>query len=449
MIKQPSFLKERLLYFWQHNFVRKVVTLQIGSLGGTLLQGLSSIIIARILQPELFGIYSISFSLAGLLVLLASLGIQDSSSALLSGAYAKGDHTEIRGVFSFISKMMVVVGILSIIVSIFAPYVAERFYHNSLIGWYAGILIIASFLSNTLLNLSILSYQVVGKIGRMSVLAFSDQLVRNGLVLALVAGGFGITGAMSGHLVGACLMFLISIIIWSKIQREHKLFPTLSELIKSIWSRGLKTHLNFGAWVALDKNIAALFGILPVLMIGLFVSSAEVTYFKISLAYINLVLGLMGPVSTLLNVELPRLHVSGLVNLRRNFIRISLYSLFVSMVLTAGAILVSPVALKILYGPNFLASTKYIVGLGIYGAFLGIGVGLGPMWRALNKVKVSIIINTVTLGIGIPAGLYLIRNHGVWGAIIMVSAWFTISHLASFFYIWFYMGRKDDLLQNA
>ena len=70
-----------------------------------------------------------------------------------------------------------------------------------------------------------------------------------------------------------------------------------------------------------------------------------------------------------------------------------------------------------------------------YGSLFGIGVGLGPMWRAINKVKVSILINSIILGVGIPLGLWLIKSHGLWGAVIMVTVWFSVSHLISFFYL--------------
>ncbi len=99
------------------------------------------------------------------------------------------------------------------------------------------------------------------------------------------------------------------------------------------------------------------------------------------------------------------------------------------------AIIIAPLAFKILYGPSFLPSVNYIFGLFVYGSLFGIGVGLGPMWRALNKVKVSIVINLIVLGVGIPLGLLLIKSYGLWGAVIMTTAWFTISHFVSFIYL--------------
>jgi O-antigen/teichoic acid export membrane protein len=103
--------------------------------------------------------------------------------------------------------------------------------------------------------------------------------------------------------------------------------------------------------------------------------------------------------------------------------------------MTAGAVVISPFAFRILYGESYIPSVNYVFGLFAYGALFGLGVGLGPMWRAMNRVKVSILINMIVLGVGVPLGLFLIKNFGLWGAVITVTLWFTVSHFVSFIYI--------------
>ncbi|MBX4189981.1 oligosaccharide flippase family protein [Candidatus Parcubacteria bacterium] len=427
---------------FQHPFVRNVATLQIGSFGASLVQGLVGIIIARLLQPQLYGVYSLAFGLASLLVLIVSMGLSDAVTTIVGESYAREDTKATHGAFMFSARMMIIIGALSLGAIIYAPKISLYFYNNPQIGWYASILVIAGFISSTFFNFSSLALQVTGNIKKMSLLGLADQVVRSGLSLLFVFLGFGILGSVTGHLIGTIIIFFISVIIWRTIKRNHSIFPSLRDFANKIWDAELKKYFKFSAWIALDKNIAALYGILPILMIGLYVSAADISYFKISFAYINLALSLLGPISVLLNVEFPKLKVTEIKQLRNTFLRVSLYSLGLSMLLTGGAIVVSPIALRILYGQSFLPGLKYVFGLFIYGGFLGIGVALGPMWRAINKVKISIIINAVTLGVGIPTGLYLIRHFGIWGGILMISAWFTISHLISFFYLLVHLKNR-------
>jgi O-antigen/teichoic acid export membrane protein len=269
----------------------------------------------------------------------------------------------------------------------------------------------------------------------LTYLILTDQSLRSGLSLFLVVSGFGVFGAVSGHLIGALAVFIFSAFLFKNLVKKEPTFPNLLGLIKNARRVSLNQYFGFTFWVALDRNMGNLFMALPVILTGIYVTASEVSFFRLAFGYINLALSLLGPVSVLLNVEFPKLQVGNREKLSQNFKKVSLYSLVLSVVLTFGAVIVSPLAFKILYGENFLPSVSYVAGLILYGALYGIGVGLGPMWRAINSVKVSIVINTIILGFGIPLGLWLIKNFGLWGSVIMVTIWFTTSHLVSFIYL--------------
>ena len=139
-------IQERINYFRQHWFVKNLAILQIGNFGNTFIQGLTGIIIARLLQPELFGVYAISFSLAGLLVMVVSFGIQDTGAAIVGGTYAQENHQGTKEAFLFLGRIAFIIAVLSVVAVLVAPTLAEKIYHNSRIGWYAGILVMASFI---------------------------------------------------------------------------------------------------------------------------------------------------------------------------------------------------------------------------------------------------------------------------------------------------------------
>lgn len=219
------------------------------------------------------------------------------------------------------------------------------------------------------------------------------------------------------------------------MQKKFPILPSISELIRQVRNVPFTKYLRFSLWITVDRNIATLFATLPVLMTGIFIAPAGVAFFKLAFGYLNIALSLLGPISILLNVEFPRMKVIGFDQMKRSFIKVSLYSLILTSVLALGVVAISPVAFGILYGPEFRASVPYVFGLFLYGALFGIGVGLGPMWRAVNKVKISILINAITLAAGIPIGFWLIKNYGIWGSVAMVTIWFTVSHMASFIYL--------------
>ena len=428
-------LRQKIDYYRKHWFVINVFTLQAGSFAGTVFQAAVGIFIARMLQPELFGVYSLAFGLAGLAGLLLGAGTQEAVSTLLGSAYAKKDEKEIVDILAFLLKITFYAGCFTVLIFLFLPRIANYFYGNSLIGWYAGIVVAGVFLSSSFTAVVQLSLQVAGKIKILTLTVFGDQFFRFSSALLFVFFGFGVLGAVSGQLTGAVVLFAASVFIWEKLKKEYPIFPSLKKLFNRTLGVSLFKYLNFSIWVAVDRNMGNLYMALPVVLTGIYVSAGEVSFFKLAFGFVNLALSLLGPISTLLNVEFSKMKVEDDSRLAQNFIKVSMYGLLLSSLLTAGAIVAAPLAFKILYGESFVPGVKYVFGLFIYGALFGIGIGLGPMWRAINKVKVSIAINLIVLGFGIPLGLFIIKQWGLWGAVAMVTIWFTVSHLASFTYL--------------
>lgn len=419
----------------KHRFTRDITTLQAGSFAGTIFQAIAGILLARMLQPELFGVYSLAFGLASLGGLLLGAGTQEAVSTLLGSAYARQNKEEIGEVLAFLLKMTFYAGLITVLLIFFLPWLADYFYGNSLIGWYASLVIVGVFLSSSFTAVVQLSLQVVGKIRALTLVVFGDQFLRFGSALVLVFLGFGVLGAVSGHFVGAAVLFIVLLFVWERLKKDHPILPSLRGLLEQTKNISIFKYFGFSFWVAVDRNTGNLYMALPVVLTGIYVSTDEVSFFKLAFGFINLALSLLGPISTLLNIEFPKMKVENDSKLAKNFIRVSLYGLFLSSLLTLGAIVAAPVAFRIFYGESFLPSINYVFGLFVYGALFGIGIGLGPMWRAINKVKVSILINFIVLSIGIPLGLFLIKQWGLWGAVIMVTLWFTVSHFVSFFYI--------------
>src|SRR3989344_4703642 len=428
-------LTRKFDYFYKNQFIRKTATLQAGSFAGNIIQAGIGIIIARLFQPELFGVYSLAIGMASMTSLILGMGIQEAVSSLLGRAYAKGDGTEVENILGFMLKITFFAALVVVAVSAFLPTIADRLYGNSLIGIYAAIVAFAAILSSFLFTLTYSSFQVTGRVKSLAALLLSDQSLRYALSLIFVFLGFGVLGAVGGQLAGAVVIFIACSIFFIKFAQSEPLFPGLGRLVHIAKTVDIKKYFGFTFWVALDRNMGNVYIALPVILTGIYVSSSEVSFFKLAFGYNNLALSLLGPISILLNVEFPKIQVENKQQLFSTFKRISLYSFVFSALLTVGAAIVSPVAFKLLYGESYLPSIKYIFGLIAYGSLFGIGVGLGPMWRAINKVKVSIMINSLILAGGIPLGLWLIKNYSLWGSVVMVTIWFSVSHLISFIYL--------------
>lgn len=428
-------IRERVEFYKKNRFVRNFATLQIGNTAGNIFQALAGIIMARILEPERFGIYGLSFGLAGLISIFMGIGAQDAVTTILSGAYARKDEITMKEALAFLAKMTIITGAIVFIGALLAPLISQFFYQDYRIGFYAGIIICASIISTTAFSFSMIALQVTGRIRAMTTLGFFNNTLKTVLALIAVVSGFGVLGIVLGHFVGAVIIFVAASFLWKSVQREFTIFPHIRGLLGSIRTVPVKKYLGFSALIAVDRNLSNLYNILPIILTGVYVSTAEVSFFKIAFSYLNLGLSFMGPIGTLLNVEFPKMKELDIQRMAKNFSRISFYGLGLTTFIAIVAAAVASFAFNIVYGEKYLPAIKYVYGLVPYAILMGLGIGLGSSLRALNKVKISIIIHITNLSMGIPLGLFLIKNYGVWGTVMITTLWYSVSIMAAFLFV--------------
>src|SRR3990167_10823536 len=154
------FIRDKISHLRQNYFIRNVATLQAGSFGGTIVQAVVGILIARLLQPELFGIYSLAFGLAATTSLVIGMGIQEAVSSLLGRSYAQKDKAETENILGFMFKITFFAALIVLVFSFFLPNIADRLYGDSVIGIYASIIVVAVILSSFFFTLAYSAFQV-------------------------------------------------------------------------------------------------------------------------------------------------------------------------------------------------------------------------------------------------------------------------------------------------
>ncbi|HUO75855.1 MAG TPA: oligosaccharide flippase family protein, partial [Candidatus Paceibacterota bacterium] len=428
-------LLERIRQFSAHHLVRKTAILQVGSISGTVVQAIAGIFLARLLGPDSYGRFALAFSIAAVCSVFIGGSLTDAIAPSLSRAWASRDRKSYLATVGFYLRFVAVCAAVTLVVIAILPWVTGHLYHDTGLGWLASVIIIASIISVSVFALVQLSLQVAGRFTWLSSLTFTDVFVRYGASVASVLAGFGVAGAVSGHLIGAAVMLVLAATLYARIERKEPFLPAFRTFVRlardAVWQPLLKPTLL----VLADSNFALLYGALPIAMVGLYVRGAELAYFKLAFGYLMLAMTAMGPVSTVMNVHFPTIQTTDPVKLRRTFVRITQAAVALSTGITAVVLAISPLVFRVLYGRVYLPAIPYVYGFAVFGALFGLGVGLGPMWRALNKVRTSIIINSITLGLGIPLGLALIHVWHLWGAVIMVTLWYSASHAVSFWYL--------------
>jgi O-antigen/teichoic acid export membrane protein len=399
-------------------FVRDVGILQLGALVSAGVGFFVSIVLARTLGAEQYGTYALVVSLGTTIGLLRRLGQDHAATTRLATAIAMEDRVAASNAMAYFVAIGVwsALAVLPVAILI-APVITARLYGSEALG--------------ELLRLYLLpvSWSVVS-----AALVLALQTTRHIKQLAWLESGSGILlalGAAAGALIGASAgavllsqllasLAITAISLWGYrcLRQRAALMPSVRTLAIGVVRPRFPVwrETRAGLAMALDKNLATIYPLFPVLFLGAAAATSEVAELRIALSYIAIPALLLAPISRLLMVKLPEVHTRTPERLRSFFRSVSLTGVLISIVLTLPFALGAPWLIKMLYGTTYEASAPLAMILAIDSALLGFGLAAGPLFRTLNRTDLPIRVHLVVLLVGLPLAFVLVRAAGAVAA---------------------------------
>ena len=141
--------------------------------------------------------------------------------------------------------------------------------------------------------------------------------------------------------------------------------------------------------MALDKNLATIYPLFPVLFLGMVAATDEVAHLRIALSYIAIPALLLAPISRLLMVKLPDVHARTPERLRAFFVSGERIGCLILAGLTLPFVIGAPWLITALYGEGYAASIPLTFVLAIDSALLGFGLTAGPLFRTLDRTDLT------------------------------------------------------------
>ncbi|MFA6428764.1 MAG: oligosaccharide flippase family protein [Candidatus Buchananbacteria bacterium] len=411
-------LKERLIKIFQGNFVKDTAILQVGNVFSTGLTFVASLVFARVLGPNNYGQYVLIFSFANLMATFMHWGADYATTTLLAEAWAKRDKIAVKNIIVFYVKIFLLISVsVGLLVIIFSTALANYFYHNPLIGSLAVWVVWAGII-NSFFALVTIILQVARKIKHLTVIENINKVSDILLPIIFVLLGFGLKGLVTGLVVSAFIFFVISYYFYEYLLTRTDLLPSFGEIYRGLRQVVVKEYFKFGFLIAVDKNLASLYSTLPMFFAGIFISNAELGFFKIASSYLGLSLIILKPVSRLLVVQLPKSRTYGQRTLKDHFFKTTIYSFIIVTLTIVPMLLVGPFLVRLFYGVKYLPTVEVIYWLWPYVIVSSLGVSLSALFRTINRMRVTIITNAVILFLTVPLAYLAIKTYGLKGLII-------------------------------
>ena len=395
------------------------------------------ILYANLLGPEEFGRYSLAIALAGFLNVFQELGMSHALINLLARAEARGDRAEARDVLAYFLKASVAIAATSGLAGILiAPWLGSQWYHDTEVGFLASIGVL-TFALTFFVPLVTTIQQVRRELIPLAVLETGSKVFGAVLTVMLVLYGTGAFGVIGGQL----LVMVISSVVAAVMYRRYVRAGTATGVIglwrtKISWQR-ISYFFRFGILIAISKNILKFNQTIPLLVLGAVLPTASgLGFFKVAFTYVGLPLVIADPVARLLNDQFPKTEVSGMAKLFRRFYQITAVSVVVELALLIPALLLAPWGLAVFF-PEYRASLPFIFLLAPYPLLVSAGIGLGAMFRTLNRMRVNVAIQAATLFIMAACAWWLIPRYAIGGlAVVTLLLTLVPNALGLLYFVW-------------
>lgn len=351
-----------------------------------------SIILARMLLPELFGLYSLALSIVLIIFTLIDLGVGGTMIRYVSEALGIKNKPLARSYFRYLLKLKgLLVCVAILIVLIFVKTIAINIFDKSLLYLplvFACLYILAYSMSEFVTNLFI----CLKDIKKLSIIELNLQVFRiilTFIALTILSAKLKVAGIFIALALAYFLSFLLSLKLLGK--ERNIIFGKTVKIDKS-------RVLKFLKFTGLGGLSLVFFGSIDTLMLGYFVEASYIGFYRVALGLIFAASGLLAFSSVLL----PIFTQANKDRLERGFRKTMRYTLILVIPAALGIVCVGKYFINAIYGVEYLLAVLPLYVL----AVLIIVLPLESLYSMIFSVKenpkflakflsISLVINII------------------------------------------------------
>jgi lipopolysaccharide exporter len=364
---------------------------------GKLLVLAATVILARILGPEEFGLVSLALVFVGIVEVMADFGV---SQALI---YRRNDprSTDAALAFTVVSGFL-----LAGATAVAAPHIARAL----------GDPLITDFLRILALSFVLASFGIVPDVllrrdllfRRRLAVQLSSNATRGMVAVVLALLGAGAWSLVYGQLAAMAVM---SVVAWTRVRYRPDLrwWRLRWADIRPLLAFGMPTAANgLLNTVILNIDYVIVSRALGATALGYYLLAFRLPEMLI-MSMFQVLSGVVFPVFSRARDDPERM--------RRGYLRMfrlqTAYGVVVGCVLAA----VAPYLVPVVFGPGWTASVFPLQALAIYAAFRSLGMGVVDVLKAVGRPTLALGLSVARLAVLVPV-LILVTEYGINGVAI-------------------------------
>ncbi len=410
LVKEDGSLKKKIIRsgFW----------VSVSSIGINLLTLLRSIILARILLPEVFGLMGICLIIITGMELFSQTGF---SAALINRQEKFEDAKDTA------FTLLIIRGIILALMTFLVAPLTASYYDKEILNSLIKVIGI-SFIFKGMQNINIVALEKSLNFRRIAYFEQTKSVIDTIVIITLVYYLKNIWGLVIGHVIAAFLGTLVSYIIISGTPHLRFNKAIAGELFRyGKFITGLTIVLFIST--ELDK-----------IVIGKILSMEFLGYYVLAFMLANL----------------PSTHISKLISrvmfpaysklqndfeaLRNTYLKVLRIITSLTIPAAVGIAILAPEIIRILYGEKWLPAVHSLQILCIFGGLRSITSLNGYLFNGIGKPQFPFYFGLIRLSILIIFLYPVTKSYGLIGAAVTVSCPFILQIILGMYFLWRIIG---------
>jgi len=387
-----------------------------GTVISAIISALASILIARFLGPEDYGLYALALVIPQIFFLITDFGIKEG---IVKFSIESRERNQIALGIKIIKYGLLIRSLAALFSFIFifftADSIATTLLNRSNLGFYVRIASL-SIIFQALYSTTIYAYIGLDKVTSSSIVNQIQSLSKAIISVLLLALGFGLTGAVFGYVFGFIVAGLIGTITllmhFKKYDQKNK--------IQNV-NQHLKLLIKYGTPLYFSTMLIGLMPQLIDVILSFFSSNFDIGNFKVTANFIVLMTLVTQQITTSFLPVFTKLSQST-TQKYRNFFYISLkFTTLIMIPIATVLIIFSKDIVQLIYGTTYGDAGLYLAIYSMQFFFTAFGLlNLPSLFNGLGKTKETLKMNFSIFIVVMILAPFATKFFGIIGLIISI-----------------------------
>jgi O-antigen/teichoic acid export membrane protein len=385
-----------------------------GTATSTVIAAIASIVVGRLMGPELYGQYALALVTPQLLYLFADLGISQSVTRFTAIYNSQGEKYRLARTIKHAMILKALFGFTLFATNyVLADSFAIVFFQRPDLASYLRI-VSFSILFEVVFTTAASAFVGLDKTELSAVTTNIQNLAKTIISVALVFLGFGVAGALIGHVtsyivaaVASIMLLLFTLSKTSTIKDHHRATENISAM------------LHYGIPLYLSILLVGLVPAFQGFVLANTATDADIGNFKAASNFATLMTILAIPIRTALLPAFSKIDSSAKEKIRLFFKLVNKYTAVLIVPATVLMIIYSNQIVNIVYGSTYQSAPLFLATYSLVYLLVGIGyITLTSFYSGLGETRKTFLISLLTFVTLAVLSPVLASAYGVQGLIV-------------------------------